>query len=394
MTELQIAWRNLLFRPVLTMISAAILGAAVALAIAVLLLSRAMEDGLVRASRPFDLLVGAKGSPTQLIMSTILLQDTLVGNIPFDYFETLRRDPRVAHAVPLAMGDSVRGFRIVGVGPEFFVLADPVSQRPYFAVAEGRVFETTFEAVLGAQVTATWRMSLHDSFQSQHGLLEGVPGAAHQANYTIVGILKPSHTPLDRAVFVPLDSYWEVHDATAREITVAMLRPVGIKEFYQLYQEINQGTAAQAVLTGQGMARLFDLLGHGQAIFTKLCYLALIMGAATVFLVSYAVGAQRRRETAILRALGAGRWSVFVIGLAEPLITAAWGTMLGVVAGHLVAWYIASRLHEASAIAIRPTFMIEELMVVGAALLLSAIAGLIPAIESYRQDVATNLAPT
>ena len=220
-----------------------------------------------------------------------------------------------------------------------------------------------------------------------------MPGSAHQETYTIVGMLKPSDTPLDRAIFVPLDSYWEVHDATAREITVAMVRPVGIKEFYQLYQEINQGTVAQAVLTGQGMARLFDLLDQGQAILTKVCYLALIMGAATVFLVSYAVGAQRRRETAILRALGAGRWSVFVIGLAEPLITAAWGTMLGVVAGHVAAWSIASRLHDASAIAIRPTFMVEELMVAGAVLLLSAAAGLLPAIESYRQDVATNLAP-
>jgi putative ABC transport system permease protein len=75
MSELRIAWRTLLFRPVLTMVAAAILGAAVALVIAVLLLSRGMEDGLVRASRPFDLLVRAKGSPTQLIMSTILLQD-------------------------------------------------------------------------------------------------------------------------------------------------------------------------------------------------------------------------------------------------------------------------------------------------------------------------------
>jgi putative ABC transport system permease protein len=393
MAELRIAWSNLLFRPVLTIVAAAILGVAVALAIAVVLLSRAMEDGLVRASRPFDLLVGAKGSPTQLIMRTILLQDAPVGNIPFHYFETLRRDPRVAHAVPLAMGDSVHGFRIVGVGPEFFRLTDPASQQPYFAVAAGRACKSTFEAVLGAQVSAIWRMGLHGTFQSQHGLLEGVPGSAHQATYTIVGMLKPSDTPLDRAIFVPLDSYWEVHDATAREITVAMVRPVGIKEFYQLYQEINQGTVAQAVLTGQGMARLFDLLDQGQAILTKVCYLALIMGAATVFLVSYAVGAQRRRETAILRALGAGRWSVFVIGLAEPLITAAWGTMLGVVAGHVAAWSIASRLHDASAIAIRPTFMVEELMVAGAVLLLSAAAGLLPAIESYRQDVATNLAP-
>ena len=229
MAELRIAWSNLLFRLVLTIVAAAILGVAVALAIAVLLLSRAMEDGLVRASRPFDLLVGAKGSPTQLIMSTILLQDAPVGNIPFHYFETLRRDPRVAHAVPLAMGDSVHGFRIVGVGPEFFRLTDLRASNRTSPWPWAASCKSTFEAVLGAQVAATLRMGLHDTFQSQHGLLEGVPGSAHQATYTIVGMLKPSDTPLDRAIFVPLDSYWEVHDATAREITVAMVRPVGIR---------------------------------------------------------------------------------------------------------------------------------------------------------------------
>jgi putative ABC transport system permease protein len=96
------------------------------------------------------------------------------------------------------------------------VLADPASKQPYFAVAEGRVFGSTFEAVLGAQVAAKWRMGLQDTFQSQHGLLEGVLGETHQARYTIVGMLKPSDTPLDRAIFVPLDSYWDVHDGTAR----------------------------------------------------------------------------------------------------------------------------------------------------------------------------------
>src|SRR5215510_13398152 len=165
MLALRVALHNLYFRPVLTVVTLVVVGLAVAQAAVVLLLARAVENGLVRASRPFDLLVGAKGSPTQLIMSTILLQDAPVGNIPLAYFEMLRGDPRVAHAIPLAMGDSVRGFRLVGVGPELFELADPASQQPYFTVAAGRAFESTFEAVLGAQVAATWRMGLHDSFQ-------------------------------------------------------------------------------------------------------------------------------------------------------------------------------------------------------------------------------------
>jgi len=119
--------------------------------------------------------------------------------------------------------------------------------------------------------------------------------------------------------------------------------------------------------------------------------LALAMGAATVFLVSYAVGTQRRRETAILRALGAGRWSVFTVGLAEVLITAIAGIVLGIVVGHITAWYIALQVHNASALAIRPAFVPTELSMAGAVLLLAAAAGLLPAVQSYRQEVASHL---
>jgi len=120
-------------------------------------------------------------------------------------------------------------------------------------------------------------------------------------------------------------------------------------------------------------------------------WLALVMGAATVFLVSYAVGAQRRRETAILRALGTGRWMVFTVGLAEALITACGGVVLGVMSGHVMAWYIAWKVHEASALALRPAFVPAEWGIGAAVLLLAAAAGLLPAVQAYRQDVASHL---
>jgi putative ABC transport system permease protein len=212
--------------------------------------------------------------------------------------------------------------------------------------------------------------------------------------YTIVGVLHPSDTPLDRALFVPLDSYWPLHEtdeAAERQITVAMLRPTGLTEVYQLYQEINRDTVAQAVLAGQGMLRLFNILGQGETVLRLVSWLTLVMGAATVFLVSYAVGAQRRRETAILRALGTGRWTVFTVGLAEALITALGGVVLGIMSGHVLAWYIAWKMHEASALAIRPGFVPAEWGIGAAVLLLAAAAGLLPAVQSYRQDVASHL---
>src|SRR5207245_120701 len=251
--------------PVVTL---ALLWLAVAQATVVVLLARAFEAGLVRASRPFDLLVGAKGSPTQLLMSTVLLQDAPVGNLPLAYFEQLQHDPRVAYAVPLAMGDSAYGTPLLGVGPELAGLTDPATARPYFA----------------------------------------------------------------------------------------------------RHQEINRESVAQAGLAGQDMPRLFDMLGRGETVLRPTSWLALAMGAATVFLASYAVGAQRQRETAILRALGAGRWSVCLVGLAEALLTSLVGTVLGMATAHVTAWYIAWRVHDASAIVLRPTCVPAELGIASAVL--------------------------
>ena len=115
------------------------------------------------------------------------------------------------------------------------------------------------------------------------------------------------------------------------------------------------------------------------------------MGAATVFLASYAVGAQRQRKTAILRALGAGRWAMCMVGLAEALITSLVGTVFGMAAGHVIAWYIAWRVHDASAIVLRPVCVPAEMGIAGAVLLLAAAAGLLPAMQAYRQDIASNL---
>jgi putative ABC transport system permease protein len=338
--------------------------------------------------------VGPSGSGKTTLFHLIagLLQDAPVGNIPLAYFDKLRRDPRVASAVPLALGDSAYGTPLLGAGLALFALADPAKRQPYFALAQGRLFAQTFEAVAGSQAARRWQIG--DTFSSQHGFLQDAPGPSHAASYTIVGVLHPSDTPLDRALFVPLDSYWHLHEtdeAAERQITVAMLRPTGLSEVYQLYQEINRDTVAQAVLAGQGMLRLFNILGQGETVLRLVSWLALVMGAATVFLVSYAVGTQRRRETAILRALGTGRWIVFTIGLAEALITALVGIVLGVMSGHVMAWYIAWKVHEASALAIRPGFVPGEWGIGAAVLLLAAAAGLLPAVQAYRQDVASHL---
>jgi putative ABC transport system permease protein len=404
MSEIRIAWRNLLSRPVLSGVSVVILAMGIALAIAVLILAQTLEDGLVRAARPFDLLVGAKGSANQLVMSTILLQDAPLGNVPYSYFEKLSRDPRVASAIPVALGDNAFGVPIIGVDEKFFQLNDPQTGKPIFEIARGNMFqdkdhheehqsaEEERQAVIGARVADTF--DLGTTVQSAHGTIGTSVTERHEIYYHVVGVLKPSGSPWDRAIFVPIDSYWDAHEKTSSEpaVTAAMIRPIGVKEFYQLHQEINQDSVAQAVLSGKGMQELFDRIDQGKSILTMVSYVTLLMGALTVVLVSYAVANQQRREAAILRALGASRGSVFGVGLSESLLIGSGGILLGVILGHIVAWVIAKQLEQASALALEPGFVTAEFFVGGAMLLLAVAAGLVPAMQLYRQDVVTHLA--
>ncbi|HEU0021166.1 MAG TPA: ABC transporter permease [Dehalococcoidia bacterium] len=338
-----------------------------------------------------------------------MLQDTPVGNVPYRYAEELRQDPRAGHVTALALGDNVSGVPLIGVDQQFFQLLDPALQQPYFQVGTGRLFhndgevsqsqELTFhqwEAVPGAHAGRRW--GTDTTFQSQHGAAGEVATGPHDTYYSIVGILEPTDTPLDRAIFVPLESYWYAHaegglvGEAEMQVTAIMARPIGIQEFYQLHQEINQDVLAQAALTGQGMARLFDLLGQGQRMLTQISYVALIMGSATVFLVSYAVSALRLRDAAILRALGASRWSVSTIALAEALAVGVLGILVGMLLGHAAAWLIASGIQETSAIAVTTSFQWAELTIGCVVLLLAAAAALLPAVQSYSQDAAAHLA--
>ena len=158
MYELKIAWRNLFSRPLQSLITILVIGLAVALAVTVSHLNEGLQRGIIRASDPFGVLVvGAKGSSQQLGMSTLLLQGAPIGNISGRIFQELRKDPRVALAVPIAMGDNVGGARIIGTDEHFFELRPSLQDAPAFRLAEGRYFATDFEAVLGSRAAAELR---------------------------------------------------------------------------------------------------------------------------------------------------------------------------------------------------------------------------------------------
>lgn len=439
--DLTIAWRNLVARPVQTLITILVVGLAVALSVAVVHLNDGLQRGIIRASDPFGVLVvGAKGSAQQLVLSTLLLQGNPVGNIPHHIYDELLADPRVALAVPIAMGDNVGNARIIGTNLDFFALSPSRQEPPSFQLAQGTLFAENFEAVLGSKAAANLGLNIGDRFLPAHGVTQGLASDEHDIPHTVVGILQPSNTPFDNAVFTTVDSVVAIHaehsdeehadeehadeehgaeepidaNQTARgiasaepahededeahkdgeQMTAILVRPVGFIEQNELWQKFYTGTEAQAAFPGRELGSLFDLLNQGQELLRMVGYLATVMAALTLFLAVYSATGARERLLAIMRGLGANRKTVFRIVLFETVLTALLGALLGRLIGYAVANAIAVQMTAQSSIPITLRYLPQlELFLWGLPLLLGIVAGLLPAVQAYRANVVEKLFP-
>ncbi|MGL4651725.1 MAG: ABC transporter permease, partial [Caldilineaceae bacterium] len=194
-TEFKLAWRNVVDRPVQTIVALLVVALAVALFVAVTHLNDGLQRGIVRASDPFGVLVvGAKGSAQQLVLSTLLLQGLPVGNIHADIYDELAQDPRAGLVVPIAMGDNVGGARIIGTSAAFFELRTDQAAGAAFRLVEGAPFAADFEAVLGATAARGLGLQLGNQFLSAHGVEQGLADDTHETPFTVVGILAESGT--------------------------------------------------------------------------------------------------------------------------------------------------------------------------------------------------------
>ncbi|MCS7220121.1 MAG: ABC transporter permease [Anaerolineae bacterium] len=422
--ELKLAWRHIRSRPVQTAITVTVIALAIALPIAVTLLSDGVQRGIVRASDPFGVLVvGAKGDAQQMVLSTVLLQGTPIGNIPYSIYEQLRADPRVALAVPIAMGDNVGGARIIGTTSDLFTLRPSLNEPPAFRLLDGRLFQANFEAVLGYEAALALGLGIGDQFFPSHGVERGLESDEHELPHTVVGILEPSHSPYDRAVFVTLESVWAVHEdeeetgfggetaiatdpssPTAQasdntvsdhdQITAVLVKPTGFIEANELWRELRLNTMAQAAFPGKELGGLFDLLRQGQRLLNTVGYLAAIMAALTVLLAMYSAIQAREQAIAIMRALGASRMRIFRIILYETLLVAWLGAVFGRLLGYGAAVSIALAFAQQSAIPVSIRYLPQiELLFWVLPLGLGGLAGLVPAILAYRVNVVAKLFP-
>jgi len=346
----------------------------------------------------FDAVLGARGSKLQLVLNSIFHLEASPGNIEESDYLAIKHHPAVKRAIPIAVGDNLRGFRIVGTIPELFTGVEYALGRN-FRLAAGRLFtDGANEAVLGSFAAARLGLGVGATFHPYHGLVYD-PRNQHADIYTVTGILAPSNTPADKVVWIPIHgvqtmSGHDVRAATEVSAVLIQLRAPSAGFLLDLKYNRQGNRLTFAYPIGAIVADLFDKIGWFDRILALIAYLVALVSAAGILVAIYNSMDSRRRDIAILRALGAHRGIVFASVVVEA---AAIGT-LGMIAAFAVYWAITA---AAAAIIRAQTGVLLDPLVYnpvmlwgpGAMILLSALSGVAPAWKAYRTDVATNLSP-
>lgn len=454
MIWLRLAIANLRLSPLTSLVNVLLMALGTASIVLLLLIGYQLSQALSRDARDIDLVLGAKGSPVQLILSSVYHSDIPPGNIEQQYADRWAKDPRVKKAVPLALGDSYRSHRIVGTTPDYIDLYNA-------ELSDGRLWNAPMEAVLGAVAAQSTGHSSGAQFAGAHGLAgSSVPGAPQHASqpYRVVGTLKPTGTVIDRLILTSLHSVWSLHSEHANtdraqsadtaaqqvvpdenhadsghdhesehdqhlsetadshhgesyhtdnehlqggqphadhapEITAMLLQYKSPMAAISLPRQINAGPHVQAAAPAMEVSRILQLVGVGLDGLQAFAWILIITAALSVFSALYGSLQARRGDLAMLRCLGATRRELMQALLLEGLVLSGLGVILGFMVGHGVMELLSHWLSNARGMHLTGlTWAPGETLLLPGLFIAGAVAAAIPAVQAYRTDVASTLA--
>jgi putative ABC transport system permease protein len=410
-----IVTRSLRQHFVSTSITAFSVALAAGLVMAVFGIQRQTEEAFTGGKVGFDAVLGARGSALQLVLNTVFHLETSPGNIPYSMFQAIGRDSGVALAIPYAVGDNYEGFRIVGTSAEMFTKFEYREGQKLQPAAGGRVFDPAArEALVGSFVAQRTGLQLGSKFNPYHGL-NFDETKRHEDEYTVVGILEATNSPSDRVIWIPIDGIFRMKGHVLRgtgrtyrpeegaeiadehkEVSAVMLKLKDPQAGFFLDQQINkQGKAATlAWPIGRTMADLFEKLGWMNRVLILVAYLVVLVSAGSILASLYNTMNERRRDFAIMRALGASRRTVFSVIVLEAVSIASLGAFLG--------WFVYAAILGSARAVIRTqtgvvldAYRVDPVLILAplAIILIGSLAGVVPAIKAYRTGVAENLMP-
>lgn len=398
MTLLTLIHRSLRQHALSTLVSAGGLALAAGLLLTVWVVKEQAQAAFANTTSGFDAVLGARGSKLQLVLNAVFHLEASPGNLPPQDVEAVRRHPAVKAAIPIAVGDNYRGWRIVGTLPSYFEVEYAAGRR-YALAPGGRMFaDRQREAVVGALAARRLGWKVGDTFRPYHGLAFD-PATQHEEVYTITGILEPTGTPADRVVWIPLSGVQTMggHDPRAANDVSAVLvqlraASAGVMLDTMINRQGNRMTFAYPI--GTIVADLFNKIGWVDRVLTLVAWLVAAVAAALVLVGIHGSMSARRRDLAILRALGAHRRTVFGAVLGEAAAIGVLGAALGFVVFLGLGTGVAAMVRAETGVVLEPFRWDPVLVWVPAALVaLATLGGLAPAWQAYRVPVAETIAP-
>ncbi len=418
----KIAWKNIIYKPLNTALCVCLLLFGVSIISLMLLIQHQLEQKFKRDLQNIDLVIGAKGSPLQLVLSAIYHLDAPTGNIKLAEARKIMNNPMVKEAIPLAYGDSYRGYRILGTTTDYLKKYDAK-----FAI--GRPYALAMEVCLGAEIATKTKLKIGDTFLGTHG--EVKQGHVHDEHpYTVVGILQKTNTVLDLLALTKVESVWQVHSehggsqtaldtlhattldfdhdhhhdhdhnhdhteptitADSMEITAVLLKYKTKMSLLNMPRIINEQTNMQAVLPALEINRLLYMLGIGASSLKLIAGGIMLMAGFSVFFVLYGRLQNRKYELALMRSVGYRPSHLFMLLVMEGLLLSAIGYILGWLLGRLGIHFINQQAENDFNLQFGAGWVPGEGYLLLLTFLVGIISALVPAWQAMRMDVSTIL---
>ncbi len=451
MSLIRLAWKNLISKPLAMLLSLLLFGLGVGLVVFLLLLNKQVEDNFVNNLAKIDCVVGAKGSPMQLILSSMYHIDSPTGNIPVKSIKPFfnPKHPVVKKAIPLSLGDNYKSYRIVGTEPSLIELYKG-------KINNGKSFENNHEVVIGQVVANKTKLALGDQFYSSHGLVEdGLNVHDHGEKFKVVGILEPSGTVLDQLILCNTNTVWEVHDHDheghedhehdheghdhdhdhnheghdhhghdhIQELDEATILPPGMKPEEKAVEKlkltdhvdkditalllqfknkgvmalnfprgINENTDMMAAQPAWQINRIRDMMGTGTDVLRLIAAAIIIVSAISLFISLFSSLRGRKYELALMRVMGGSRKTLFSLILLEGLLLSLVGYLIGILLGHTAMLILGSQLEASYKYSFTPWIWLkEEWLVLVAVLVIGLLASILPAVKASNTDISETL---
>ena len=410
----RLAWVNIISHPFNTILSLLLMTFGVGIISLILLLNNQIEKQLQNNLKGIDMVIGAKGSPLQLILSSVYHIDNPTGNIFYKEANKLVDNPLVDFAIPVSYGDSYNGYRILGTTHEYPNLYG-------FDLKEGKLWSNSMEVVVGSTVAKNNNLNIGDRFFGTHGLGEG--GHAHDNHYyQVVGIINPSNSVIDKLIITDIKSVWDVHnhdlssdhshddhchdhhdhhhdenciennisiyDMDEFMITSMLVKfksPIGL---IQLPRKVNETTNLQAAIPIFEINRLTNLIGFGVQTINLIALIIIIVSGLSIFISLYNSLKKRRYEMALIRVHGASKWQLIKLILIEGLTLSILGTLFGLLISRVSLFFISIMVNKNQTISqIQFSLIGDEFWLLIIALCIGLFSSLIPAILTYKINI-------